>query len=131
MPSRREARRAALNILYKADLSGVNPADALSADEEAGMPIDEFTRELVSGVGDRLGELDELIGQASRDWTVARMPAVDRAALRLACYELLAGEVSPAVAISQAVEAVKELSTEESGSFVNGVLGQIARRDSE
>ena len=120
-----------MNIIYQADLSGVNPADALRADKEAGQPIDDFTRELVLGVGERLAELDELIGQAAREWTVARMPAVDRAALRLACYELLAGEVSAAVAISQAVEAVKELSTEESGSFVNGVLGQIARRTSE
>lgn len=120
-----------MNILYKADLSGAAPADVLLADEAAGPSVDGFTRELVLGVGGRLQELDELIGQAARDWTVARMPAVDRAALRLACYELLAGEVSPAVAISQAVEAVKELSTEESGSFVNGVLGQIARRDSE
>lgn len=131
MPTRREARRAALNILYQADLSGVDPADALRAGEEADRPIDEFTRELVLGVGVRLTELDALIGQAARDWTVARMPAVDRAALRLACYELLVGEVSAAVAISQAVEAVKELSTEESGSFVNGVLGQISRRASE
>lgn len=131
MPSRREARRSALNIIYGADLSGVAPADALRADEETGGPLHDFTRELVLGVGSRLAELDELIGQAAKEWTVARMPAVDRAALRLACYELLAGEVPPAVAISQAVEAVKELSTEESGSFVNGVLGQIARRASE
>ena len=131
MPTRREARRRALNIIYGADLSGVDPAAALSGEEEAGGPVDDFTRELVLGVAARLAELDELIGQASREWTVARMPAVDRAALRLACYELLSGEVSAAVAISQAVEAVKELSTDESGSFVNGVLGQIARRASE
>jgi len=82
----------------------------------------------VLGVADRLPELDEVIGGAAEEWTVGRMAAVDRALLRLAAHEILHREDVPAaVAIDEAVAAAKELSTEDSGRFVNGVLGRIAR----
>jgi len=122
MASRRGARRRALEILYQSDLNGSSPSASL--DDGA----DEFTVELVRGAEEHLAELDELIGTHSREWQVSRMPAVDRAVLRLACYELRYMEdIPPAAAINEAVEAAKELSTEDSARFVNGILGQIAR----
>ena len=92
----------------------------------AGRSVSEYASELVGGVEDRLSELDALLGKSSEGWTVHRMPVVDRTILRLACYELKSG-VPPAVAISEAVHAANELSTQDSGRFVNGVLGMIAR----
>ena len=93
-----------------------------------GERIPGFTEELVRGVADRLGEIDRLIGEYAEGWSVGRLAAVDRAVLRVACHELLVGtDVPPAVAIDEAVAAAKELSTGDSGRFVNGVLGRIAR----
>ncbi len=88
----------------------------------------EFAEALARGVQENLPQLDAVLGDHSEGWTVARMPAVDRAILRLACYELLHREDVPVAAVvNEAVEAAKELSTEDSGRFVNGVLGPIAR----
>jgi N utilization substance protein B len=86
----------------------------------------------VLGVSTHLGELDKLIGEYAQDWTVDRMAAVDRNILRLAVFELLhRPDVPPNAAISEAVVAAKELSTEDSGRFVNGILGRIAREATE
>ncbi|MEX1047088.1 MAG: transcription antitermination factor NusB [Actinomycetota bacterium] len=124
MSSRRKARRRALEILFRSDLAGVAPSVTPVEEQYA----DEFTRELVEGVEERLSELDQAIGSHAEGWTVARMAAVDRTVLRLAVYELkYRPDVPEAVAINEAVEAAKELSTDESGRFVNGILGQIAR----
>ena len=87
-----------------------------------------YAREIVDGVIDHRDDIDEQIATYSRDWTVARMPAVDRAVLRIAIWEILYNdEVPAAVAIDEAVTLAKEFSTDESGSFVNGVLGRVAR----
>ncbi len=123
---RRSARRQALEILYEADLIGRSPRAVLEEWRTAGRSVSEYASELVGGVEDRLGELDAVLGKSSEGWTVHRMPVVDRTILRLACYELRSG-VPPAVAISEAVHAANELSTQDSGRFVNGVLGMIAR----
>ncbi|MEX0992088.1 MAG: transcription antitermination factor NusB [Actinomycetota bacterium] len=123
MSSRTKERRAALELLYEADIKGLDPTAVAQH-----APEGSFTRELVEGVAAHLSDIDETIGAAAQDWTVERMPAVDRAALRLACYELRPDSgTPPAVAIDEAVDSVKALSTEESGRFVNGVLGRIAR----
>jgi transcription antitermination protein NusB len=128
MNPRHADRRRALDALYQADVMGVRPTAVLeqwreATEEEAA----DFTRELVEGVAEYREDLDILIGETAHDWTVDRMAAVDRAILRLATYELLFRTDTPvAVAIDEAVEAAKELSTEESGRFVNGVLGRIA-----
>lgn len=128
MARRREARRRAALILYQADVTGRAPAEVLGERAELGERLPSFTRELVLGVADHLPELDEVIGGAAEEWTVGRMAAVDRALLRLAAHEILHREDVPAaVAIDEAVAAAKELSTEDSGRFVNGVLGRIAR----
>jgi N utilization substance protein B len=125
---RRHARRLAVDILYQADLLGRDPTQVLEERKGLGEKIPGFTEELVRGVAGRLDELDELIGDHAEGWTVQRMAGVDRTLLRLACYEMLHREdISVAVATSEAVAAAKSLSTEDSGRFVNGILGRIAR----
>jgi N utilization substance protein B len=123
---RRSARRQALDILYEADVVGRSPRAVLEEWRRAGRAIGEYTSELVEGVEDHMGDLDALLGRISEGWSVHRMPVVDRTILRVACYELQSGMV-PAVAINEAVHAANELSTGDSGRFVNGVLGEIAR----
>jgi N utilization substance protein B len=125
---RRDARRRAVDILIQADLSGRSPADVLDELKSLGEKIPTFTEELVRGVAARLDELDRVIGEHAEEWTVPRMAVVDRTLLRMASHEMLhRDDVPVAVAIDEAVEAAKELSTEDSGRFVNGVLGKIAR----
>ena len=127
MTSRRSARRTAIDILYQADVTGEEPA-AVVADWESMKSVPEFARELVAGVDDRMPQIDQILEEHAEGWHVFRMPAVDRAILRVAVYELLdRPDVPRAAAINEAVEAAKELSTEDSGRFVNGVLGKIAR----
>jgi transcription antitermination protein NusB len=117
-----------VDILYQADLLGRDPTQVLEERKALGEKIPGFTEELVRGVAGRLDELDELIGDHAEGWTVQRMAGVDRTLLRLACYEMLHREdISVAVATSEAVAAAKSLSTEDSGRFVNGILGRIAR----
>jgi N utilization substance protein B len=125
---RRDARRRAIDILIQADLTGRPPEAVLEELRSLDEKIPTFTEELVRGVAERLGELDAIIGERAEGWTVPRMAVVDRTLLRVACHEMLHREDVPvAVAIDEAVEAAKELSTEDSGRFVNGLLGRIAR----
>jgi N utilization substance protein B len=126
---RHAERRRALDALYQADVMGVRPPKVLEEWRAAtGEEVPAFTGKLVRGVEDHREDLDLIIGEAAEGWTVERMAVVDRAILRLAGYELLYGQETPvAVAIAEAVEAANELSTEDSGRFVNGVLGKIAR----
>jgi transcription antitermination protein NusB len=128
MARRRDARRLAVQILYQADVARRDPAQILAERRQLGQRIPGFTEQLVRGVAERLPELDRLIGEYAQDWTVARMAVIDRAILRVACYELLYLEDVPAAAtIDEAVTTAKETSTKESGGFVNGILGRIAR----
>ncbi|HVM11900.1 MAG TPA: transcription antitermination factor NusB [Actinomycetota bacterium] len=128
MTRRHEARRRAVALLYEADVGGRSPLDLLEERRSLGHDVPRFTEELVRGVAERIEELDRLIGTHAEGWTVPRLAAVDRAVLRLACHEILhRDEVPAAVAVDEAVEAAKELSTEDSGRFVNGILGRIVR----
>jgi transcription antitermination protein NusB len=125
---RRDARRLAVSILYQADVAKRPPMEVLAERRALGERTPRFAEELVAGVAEHLGELDRLIGSHAEGWTVARMAAVDRTLLRLACFELFYREDVPAaVAIDEAVTAAKEMSTADSGRFVNGILGRIAR----
>jgi N utilization substance protein B len=125
---RRDARRLAVSILYQADMAGRSALEVLQERRALGIRVPGFTEDLVTGVEERRTELDRLLGEHAEGWSVPRMAAVDRAVLRLACYELLfRDDVPTAVAIDEAVAAAKELSTADSGRFVNGVLGRIAR----
>jgi N utilization substance protein B len=123
---RRTARRLAVDILYQADVTGRAPRLVADDWRAAGRSVAPYTEELVGGVEDEQGSIDALLGSSADEWTVARMVAVDRTILRVACYEMLSG-VPPAIAINEALEAANELSTEDSARFVNGVLGKIAR----
>ena len=121
-------RRCALDILFQADVRGERPTEAMADWLNDGREVPEFARELVLGVEEHHEALDRLIGEHAHEWTVPRMAAVDRTILRLATYELLhRPDVPLGAAINEAVEAAKELSTEDSGRFVNGILGRIAQ----
>ena len=128
MNPRHGERRRALDALYQADVMGIRPTAVLTQWREAtGEGVAPFTEELVAGVEEERDDLDILIGETAKEWTVDRMAVVDRTILRMAVYELLHRPDTPlAVAIDEAVEAANELSTEDSGRFVNGVLGRIA-----
>lgn len=134
MSARTKARKRALNVLFSADVRGDDLAVALQAEAARAASEPErqaswlYARDIVDGVIDHADEIDDEITSHSRDWRLERMPAVDRALLRMATWELLFNEEIPAaVAIDEAVELAKELSTEDSGSFVHGVLARIAR----
>ena len=130
--SRRQARRRAVDILFQADVTGEDPHRVLEDWEQAGKPVDPFARELVEGVAAHRSEIDELLGRYAEEWTVDRMASLDRTILRIACFELLHRPDTPAgAAIDEAVQAAKELSTEDSSRFVNGILGRIAREGTE
>ncbi len=128
MSTRREERRIAIDVLYQADLTDAEPADVVEDWVAAGRDVPVFSRELIEGVAEEMPGIDLLLEESSEGWSVARMPALDRTTLRLAIYELRYRDDIPAsVAISEAVETANELSTEDSGRFVNGILGKIAR----
>lgn len=128
VPSRRETRRLALNVLYQADITGAEPEAVLGSWDEAERAVPGFAVELVEGVALHQPEIDLLLEEHAEGWTVARMAALDRAILRMAVFELLhRPDVPTSVAISEAVEAASELSSEDAKRFVNGMLGRIAR----
>ena len=103
-------------------------AEAETTDTAVEVPgLDGFTRQLVLGVSEHRDEIDRLIGDHARRWSVDRMPVVDRSVLRLATYELLYEATSPAVVINEALELAKALSTEASGRYVNGVLESVRK----
>jgi N utilization substance protein B len=131
--ARSKARKRALDVLYGADVRGesINTALAAEAARAASDPKRanswDYAREIVVGITEHGDEIDELIETYSLDWPIARMPAVDRALLRIGVWEVLFNdEVPDAVAISEAVESARVHSTEDSAGFVNGLLGRIA-----
>lgn len=129
MAARSKARKRAVDLLYESDLRGIDAVSTLAERlAQADPPVPAYTVELVEGVTGNLRLLDGVLGEHSEGWTVDRMPAVDRAVLRLALYELLVREDVPdAVVIDEAVELAKSLSTDESPRFVNGILGRVLR----
>lgn len=128
MSTRRETRRIAIDILYQADITGDDPALAMESWVEAGREVPPYARELVDGVAEHRPAIDLLLEEHTQAWTVARMAALDRTILRVAVEEVrYRDDVPDSVAISEAVEAASELSSDESKSFVNGILGKIAR----
>ncbi len=133
MPARSKARKRALDILYAAEMRGQDPVEALDAAIAEGEgPTNPYTETLVRGVREHQVRIDEVLASYAQGWTLDRMPAVDRSALRLGAFELLYVEDVPAaVAVSEAVALVRDLSTDDSPAYVNGVLGSMLRdRDS-
>jgi N utilization substance protein B len=133
MSARTKARKRALDVLYAAEMRGQDPVAALDAAVAEGEgPTNPYTATLVGGVCEHRERIDELLAEYAQGWTLERMPAVDRTALRIGAYELLyVDDVPPVVAVSEAVALVRNLSTDDSPAFVNGVLGSMLRdRDS-
>jgi N utilization substance protein B len=126
--SRSKARKRALDILFEAELREADPVATL--DERAAAadpPVREYTAKLVRGVDAHGSEIDARISAClAAGWSLPRIPRVDRNALRIAVFEIDYGEVPDAVAISEAVQLVSEVSTDDSSAFVNGVLRAIA-----
>jgi transcription antitermination protein NusB len=127
--ARTKARKRALDLLFEAEQRGVNVGDLLRERLAAPVteaPLPELTAVLVNGVVERWTQIDELLTTYSQGWTLQRMPAVDRAILRLGAYEILfSADVPEPVAVSEWVGLATELSTDDSPRFVNGLLGRI------
>lgn len=129
---RHQARKRAVDLLFEAEARGITAAEAadgrnaLSHTQADISPLNPYTVSVAHGVTDHSAHVDDLIATHLQGWTLDRLPAVDRAILRVAVWELLhAEDVPEPVAVDEAVELAKELSTDESPGFVNGVLGQV------
>ena len=127
--SRSKARKRALDILFESEARGEDPL-AVLARRVAGSdapPVSDFAVTLVEGVVAHRDHLDGVLGETARGWTVERMPAVDRMVLRIGAFEILfSDDVPDAVAIDEAIDLARELSTDDSPRFVNGVLAGLA-----
>ena len=134
MGARSKARKRALDVLYGADVRGESINEALGAesiralDDPKRASSWDYARQIVVGITEHGDEIDELIETYAQGWTIGRMPAVDRAIIRIGIWEILFNEDVPdAVAIAEAVESATVLSTEDSAGFINGLLGTIAQ----
>ena len=132
MAARSKARKAALDLLFESDLRGSSTVDLLAGRLESSHTLDtpqlrEYTTTLVEGVIAHKRKIDELISTYAQGWDLDRLPIVDRNVMRIGIYELLWGEgIDDAVAIDQALELVRLLSTDESANYVHGLLARIA-----
>ncbi|MDQ6642526.1 MAG: transcription antitermination factor NusB [Actinomycetota bacterium] len=134
MSARSKARKRALDLLFASEVRDRGAVEALDeALAEAmvvpgGRPVADYTSRLVRGVSEHRMRIDDLLTTYSQGWTLDRMPSVDRNVLRLGVFEVLyVDDVPDAVAVSEAMKLVRELSTDESPAFVNGLLGNIVR----
>lgn len=126
--ARTKARKRALDLLFAAEARGLSAGDLLDQQiTEGQVPNNPFTVKIVRGVVAEAERIDALITAFAKDWSLTRMPAVDRNVLRIGVWELLDGDVASEVAISEATALVTELSTDDSPSFVNGVLAAVAK----
>ncbi|ANY09501.1 transcription antitermination factor NusB [Pseudonocardia sp. HH130630-07] len=129
MRARTKARKRALDILFESEARGEAPLDVLVARRETddAPPVQDYAARLVEGVATHRERIDQLLAEHAEGWDVDRMPAVDRGLLRIGVYELLwVDDVDDPVAITEAVELARTLSTDDSPRYVNGVLGQIS-----
>ena len=133
MSARTKARKRAVDAVFAADLRKISPLQLLNevadlaADRQNQDAIFGYARDIVEGIIEHHDEIDDLLETYSQGWALDRMPHLDRAILRCAVWEILHNdEVPDAVAINEAVDLAKELSTDDSGSFVNGLLSRIA-----
>jgi transcription antitermination protein NusB len=129
---RHQARKRAVDLLFEAEARGLSPAEvadvrtALSGANPDVAPLNPYTAAAARGVSEHIAHIDDLIGSHLQGWTLDRLPAVDRAILRVAVWELLyADDVPEPVAVDEAVQLAKQLSTDDSPGFINGVLGHV------
>ncbi len=127
MPARSKARKRALDLLYESEARDLPPVELLAERlSDADPPVPEYAVTLVEGVDAHASRIDELLAEHAVGWTLDRMPAVDRNILRLGAYELLyAPDIPDPVAIAEAVELARDLSTDESPAFINGLLARL------
>ena len=127
MSARSKARKTALDLLYEGDIRGKSPTEILNLRKnELEFLIREYTEVLVHGVEEKRNRIDEIIAMRAKDWDLDRMPYVDRNILRVGAFELLWGvDLPEEVAIAEAVELATTLSTDDSASYINGVLSAI------
>jgi N utilization substance protein B len=131
---RRKSRELVLKVLYQLAITNQDPQQAIarlqkhfSENEEK----DDFSERIVLGVLEHCGEIDRLIEQCSENWRLDRMTIIDRAILRMATFELLyCEEIPPKVALNEAIDLGKRFGSEDSGSFINGILDQILKEAS-
>ena len=132
MSARSKARKQTLDLLYESDIRGSSAADLLALrdvpDEGPdARPIRDFTKALIGGITENRRKIDELIATYAQGWDMDRLPAVDRNILRLAIYEIIwSDDVEDAVAIDEALNLARDLSTDESAGYIHGVLGRIS-----
>jgi N utilization substance protein B len=133
LSARTKARKRAVDAVFAADLRKISPLSLLdevaklAADRQNQDEIFGYARQIVNGVIENYDAIDDLLDTYSQGWAIDRMPNLDRAILRCAVWEILYNDDVPdAVAINEAVEMAKELSTDDSGSFVNGLLSRIS-----
>jgi N utilization substance protein B len=130
--ARSKARKQSLDLLYEGDIRGQAPLDLLASREVIdegpdARPIREYTKELISGIADNRRKIDELISTYAQGWDIDRLPAVDRNILRLGIYEILwCKDLDDAIAIDEALNLARELSTDDSAAYIHGVLGRIS-----
>jgi N utilization substance protein B len=127
-PSRKQARRDALFLLYQREVTGRPLAELVDGHRlREGYPPDEFTIDVVGGVMERQDELDATLSSHSTNWPLERLAPLERSVLRLALFEFESGLTPPEVAIDEAVRLTRRYATDEAGALVNGILGAIAR----
>jgi N utilization substance protein B len=130
--ARSKARKQSLDLLYEGDIRGQAPLDLLASREVIdegpdARPIREYTKELISGIADNRRKIDELISTYAQGWDMDRLPAVDRNILRLGIYEILwCKDLDDAIAIDEALNLARELSTDDSAAYIHGVIGRIS-----
>ena len=132
MSARSKARKQALDILYESDIRSSDALTTLEVrdvvdDGPDARPIREFTRELISGVAAHKRKIDELIATYAQGWDMDRLAAVDRNILRLGIYEIVwSDELADGIAIDEAISLARDLSTDDSATFIHGLLGKIS-----
>lgn len=126
MSARSKARRRAVEVLYEMDLRQQTAQEALaSLASRMQTPVNEYTEQIVRGTAAHAEQIDETVSTYAEGWALDRMPAVDRAILRVGTWEILWGDVPDGVALAEAVQLANDLSTDESGRYINGVLGRV------
>lgn len=132
MSARSKARKQTLDLLYESDIRGSSASDLMVLrdvpdDAPDARPIRDFTKELIGGITENRRKIDELISTYAQGWDMDRLPAVDRNILRLGIYEIVwSDDVEDGVAIDEALNLAKVLSTDESAGYIHGVLGRIS-----
>jgi len=128
MAARSKARKRALDFLYEADIKNASAKELFAQRGAAELSQEPYVSDLISGVTEHIGKIDELIMTYAQGWDMDRMPPIDRNILRIAIFEILWGTQIPIeVAADEAIELGKSLSTDDSSAYINGVIGRIIK----